>query len=316
MNAVSGRPDGAVGDSPLASIIIPHLNQPRALVTCLASLAKQDVGDGQIEIIVVDNGSRDPLNDVAAQFPAVRFLVEPQPGPGLARNCGIAAARGDIMLFIDADCRPHHRWIAAALAAFSGANPAQICGGDVQIDVRDPAHLTALEAYESIFAFRQSLYIARDGFSGTGNLAARRVVFDVVGPFGGIGIAEDRDWGQRAKAYGFETHYRPDMIVYHPARKSFDELTQKWRRHVAHDLAEQRQLSGWRLRWSARALLMLISIVPHVVKLLTSRRLSGLRNRLRGIAILVRIRLFRFREMLAQARGSANARGAGDWQRP
>ena len=315
MTAASVRGGSAGSENPRASIVIPHLNQPGALVTCLAALAQQDVGDGQIEIIVVDNGSREPLDDIAAQFPGVRFLAEAQPGPGLARNRGIAAARGDIMLFIDADCRPHAHWIASTLAAFAGTNPAQICGGDVQIDVRNPARLTALEAYESIFAFRQSLYIARDGFSGTGNLAARRKVFDVVGPFGGIGIAEDRDWGQRAKACGYETHYRPDMIVYHPARASFAELTQKWRRHVAHDLAQFRQKRNWRLRWVVLALLTLVSIAPHIVKILVSPRLSGLGNRLRAIGVLIRIRLFRFAEMYRQVTAIAGTQGAGDWRR-
>jgi cellulose synthase/poly-beta-1,6-N-acetylglucosamine synthase-like glycosyltransferase len=316
MTVALGWRDDAGGGNPLASIVIPHLNQHSVLVTCLAALAQQNVDVGLIEIIVVDNGSRAPLDDIAAQFPDVTFLAEPQPGPGIARNRGIAAARGEIMLFIDADCRPHNHWIATTLAVFAGPEPIQICGGDVQIDVRDPAALTALEAYESIFAFRQSLYIARDGFSGTGNLAARRAVFDVVGPFGGIGIAEDRDWGQRAQACGFKTHYRPDMIVYHPARNSFEELTQKWRRHVAHDLAQCRQKRRWRLRWAARALLTLVSIVPHSAKILLSPRLSGAGNRLRAVGVLIRIRAFRCGEMFRQATATASAQGAGDWQRP
>jgi GT2 family glycosyltransferase len=296
---------------PVATIIIPHLNQPDALIRCLGSLEAQTFSDGAVEIIVVDNGSRQPLDGLAQQFPKVRFLEEPQPGPGLARNCGVAAAHADLLLFIDADCRAHPDWIASALKALGECD---VIGGDVQIDYVDPAHLTALEAYESVFAYRQAQYVAREGFSGTGNLAMRRAIFDAVGPFGGIGIAEDRDWGQRAKALGHITHYVPEMIIYHPARKSFGELTEKWRRHVAHDLAKYRGEGGASFGWQLRAVAMIASIVPHSLTVMRSRRLAGFANRMRAIGVLAKIRWFRCAEMLRQARATGEGAASG-WNR-
>lgn len=297
-------------NAPIISIIIPHLNQPDALVRCLTSLEAQQFDRGEAEIIVVDNGSRAPLDQVAQQFPNVRFLEQAEPGPGLARNIGVAAASADMLLFIDADCRAHPRWIASAAAALGRA---EIIGGDVQIDRVDPARPTALEGYESVFAYRQARYIAREGFSGTGNLAMKRPIFDAVGPFGGIAIAEDRDWGQRARALGYVTHYVPEMIVYHPARKSFDELAEKWRRHIAHDLAKHRSSGGSTLGWRLRALAMIASIVPHSLAIMGSQRLAGLRNRLNAIGLLARIRWFRCAEMLRQARIGTS--GASKWNR-
>jgi glycosyltransferase involved in cell wall biosynthesis len=285
---------------PVATIIIPHLNQQDALIRCLQSLEVQDFAGGPVEIIVVDNGSRAPLDEVAARFPNVIFCTEPAPGPGLARNKGVGAAKSKRLLFIDADCRAHSAWISSAIAAISRDDSSGICGGDVQIDLIDPAHLTSLEAYESVFAYRQWLYISREGFSGTGNLAMQRAMYDAVGPFAGIGIAEDRDWGQRALALGYVTRYVPEMIVYHPARKNFDELTQKWRRHIAHDLAKHRDSGGSGFAWRLRALAMIASIVPHSLTVLRSARLSGFGNQMRGIAILARIRWFRCAEMLRQ----------------
>jgi glycosyltransferase involved in cell wall biosynthesis len=296
---------------PVVSIIIPHLNQPDALIRCLTSLERQDFDGGAVEIIVVDNGSRQPLGDVTRQFPNVRFLEQSAPGPGLARNVGVAAATADRLLFIDADCRAHPLWVRSAVAAL---NAAEIVGGDVQIDIVDPAGLTALESYESVFAYRQSLYIAREGFSGTGNLAMTRSIFDAVGQFGGIGIAEDRDWGQRARGLGHITRYVPEMIVYHPARKNFDELAEKWRRHVAHDLAKHRSSGGSALGWQLRAVAMIVSIVPHGFSLLRSPRLSGFGNRIRGIGLLARIRIFRCTEMLRQARATGEG-AASSWNR-
>jgi GT2 family glycosyltransferase len=299
---------------PAATIIIPHLNQPDALARCLQSLEAQDYADEPVEIIVIDNGSRMPLDGVAASFPNVVLLSETVPGPGLARNKGVGAAHSAILLFIDADCRAHPGWIRSAIAMLARSDSSGICGGDVQIDLIDKAHLTPLEAYESVFAYRQSLYITRDGFSGTGNLAMTRAIYDAVGPFGGIGIAEDRDWGQRARALGHDTRYCPEMIVYHPARKSLDELVAKWRRHVAHDLAKHLGEGGSTFGWRLRALAMIASIVPHSMTVLRSARLSGLNNQVRAIGVLARIRWFRCTEMLRQARATGGS-AANQWNR-
>jgi GT2 family glycosyltransferase len=299
---------------PVATIIIPHLNQQDALIRCLQSLAAQDFTDGSVEIIVVDNGSRTPLDLVSAQFPDVILLSEAAPGPGLARNKGVGAAKAERLFFIDADCRAHPGWIRNALAALTRNDSSGVCGGDVQIDLINPAQLTALEAYESIFAYRQSLYITREGFSGTGNLAMTRAIFDAVGPFGGIGIAEDRDWGQRARTLGHHTRYVPEMIVYHPARQSFGELAEKWRRHVAHDLAKHQSSGGSALGWRLRALAMIASIIPHGLTVLRSARLSGFGNRLSAIRMLAQIRWFRCAEMLRQTSASDNG-AASEWNR-
>jgi GT2 family glycosyltransferase len=298
---------------PVATIVIPHLNQSDALIRCLASLEAQNFDGGAIEIIVVDNGSREPLDAVKQRFPKVRFLEQSEPGPGLARNTGVAAANAEILLFIDADCRAHPDWIASAIKALTAPNAPAIIGGDVQIDIVDSARLTALEGYESVFGYRQSRYISREGFSGTGNLAMTGTIFDAVGPFGGIGIAEDRDWGQRAKKLGYRTYYVPEMVVYHPARKSFDELTEKWRRHIAHDLAKHLGEGGSAFGWRVRALAVIASIVPHSVTVLRSARLSGFGNRLSATGLLARIRWFRCTEMLRQA--SATGDGASAWNR-
>jgi GT2 family glycosyltransferase len=261
----------------------------------------------QFEIIVVDNGSKADVSGAIAHFEGVRLLREPAPGPGLARNRGVADARGEILAFVDADCRADPRWLSAALAGLEQGSG--VVGGDVRIDVAALPALTALEAYESVFAYRQQLYIARDGFSGTGNLAMRRGIFEAVGPFGGIGIAEDRDWGQRARKAGISVAYVPEMIVFHPARTTMAELRLKWQRHIAHDFAAHRSGGGSTSSWAIRSAAMIVSIVPHTFMLL-----SGIRNRLRGVGILASIRLYRAAEMLRQARAPHES-AAASWNR-
>lgn len=300
--------------APLVSVIIPHLNQPESLARCLASLAAQDWPAARREIIVVDNGSH-ALPDLASLgFPEARLLSEDLPGPGHARNRGIAHASGEMLMLIDADCRADPHWIAAAVAALRMPGGSGVVGGDVRIDVGNSARLTALEAYESVFAYRQQLYMSRDGYSGTGNLGLLRKVYDKVGPFGGIHIAEDIDWGQRARAAGFPARYVPDMIVYHPARTSMDELQRKWRRHIAHSRVDYCQHRHGDAGWILRAFMVLLSSLPHIGVMLISPRLSGLRNRMRGISVLIAIRAYRFAEMLRQRTGSATE-GSESWNR-
>ena len=94
----------------MISVIIPHLNQPDGLETCLRSLDAQTLDSALFEIIVVDNGSAMPPEEVVARHAGVRLLHEPRPGPGPARNTGAESANGDIFAFIDADCRADSDW--------------------------------------------------------------------------------------------------------------------------------------------------------------------------------------------------------------
>ena len=283
----------------MISVIIPHFNQPEYLARCLASLAGQAAGGHAVEIIVVDNGSRQVPRAVVAGFPGVQLAQEATPGPGPARNHGVTLSRGELLAFIDADCVAGPGWLATIAGRFDRDRDAMILGGDVRILHQDPAHPTAIEAYESEFAYRMEHYIKRQNFTGTGNLATRRAVFDAVGGFAGIGVAEDRDWGQRALAKGYRTLWEPLMRAFHPARGDFAELARKWDRHTAHDFETMLTRPLGRLRWIAKTLAMAASPLVQVPRVLASKRIrGGLRGRLMALAVLTRIRLYRARLMV------------------
>lgn len=286
----------APSQPPRVSVIIPHYNMPDALDRCVASVAGQAVAGG-IEIIVVDNGSTVGPEAVIAGYPGVRLLSERTPGPGPARNTGAAAATAEILAFIDADCRADAGWLEAAVGAVEAGGGREVVGGDVRIDFVDPGHLTPIEAYEAVFAYRQRLYIEKQGFSGTGNLAMHRDVFERVGPFAGIGLAEDRDWGRRATAAGIRIIYVPTMRIFHPARPDYASLQVKWQRHIAHDWATHRAAGRPDWRWCLKAAAMPASVLADGVGLLFSDRLSGLGNRWQGLGVLARLRLYRGGEM-------------------
>ena len=284
--------------SPRVSVIVPHLNQPDSLEACLSSLDAQSLERSVFEIIVVDNGSTSMPEAVVERHPGTHLLQERRPGPGLARNLGAEAASGELLCFIDADCIAHPDWLRRLLQAFSSAPADTILGGDVRIWRENDSRFTALEAYESVFAYRFKLYIERHGYSGTGNLAVRRADFYEVGPFGGIDVAEDVEWGARARAAGFAFRYIPQMIVYHPARRSIHELFVKWDRHIQHALNMSAGKSWWRVRWFARALAVLASPAVDIWRVLISDRIEGISARLKGSAVLVVLRAYRAWRML------------------
>jgi glycosyltransferase involved in cell wall biosynthesis len=298
---------------PDISIIIPHLNQHEALTQLLASLDAQDAGDVLFEIIVADNGSRAPLPAAITRRPGLHVVKEDARGPGPARNAGVAVARGAILAFTDCDCIADPGWVAAIARHFARPGAAPVIGGEVSIAPRG-ARLDAIEAYESIFGYRQHLYIERDRYAATCNLAMRRVAFDTVGGFGGLDLAEDRDWGLRAHAMGITHQFVPEVRIFTSARRSFAELARKWDRQVSHEYAFVRSPVVW-LRWVVRAAAVAASPLIDIPLVARSSRLTGARGRLLAFWVLVRIRLYRALRMLYIAVGGDRQALVESWRK-
>src|SRR5262249_49413936 len=157
------------------------------------------------------------------EFPQVRLEVETAPGPGPARNRGARCARAPIISFIDADCLADEEWISRIVQFFSQHPDVDFIGGNILVAKGNGRRTTAIEAYESVFSYRAKLYVERDRYAATGNMSVRSNVFRMVGPFGGIAISEDREWGQRAVARGLRLAFAPNIKVFTPACKTFAE---------------------------------------------------------------------------------------------
>jgi glycosyltransferase involved in cell wall biosynthesis len=116
------------------SVVVPLYNKARYIRRALDSIANQTFGD--FEVIVVNDGSTDGGEKVAASYPDDRFRVITQEnqGPGAARNAGIAQAKGELIAFLDADDEwlPHH--LKTAVSAFQEHDPklAVFCAGYIE----------------------------------------------------------------------------------------------------------------------------------------------------------------------------------------
>ena len=97
------------------SVVVPVKDGARYLAELLAAVFAQAPDAAELEVLVIDSGSRDGSPEIAKSI-GVTTLSEPEPGVGPARNRGIAAARGDIVAFTDADCEPTRGWLTALVA--------------------------------------------------------------------------------------------------------------------------------------------------------------------------------------------------------
>ncbi len=299
--------------TPTLTVIVPHLNSPEGLARCLEALAEQGGKAGRFSLIVVDNGSREMPEDVCAAHDFVKLVSETTPGPGPARNLGVRLSQSELLAFIDCDCIAQPGWIDAIKSHLSAHPETGAMGGDVRIAFVDPDRPTAIEAYEAIYGYRFKLYIEQHKYTGSGNMAVRRSIFDTVGGFGGIDIAEDRDWGHRATARGVRIDYVPDMRIATPARENFGQLARKWDRHISHDFEKVKTVLG-QLRWVARAVALAVSPLVEIPRVLQTERVAGGRSRWLAFRCLSRVRLYRAGIMLRMLFGKGYRASAETWR--
>ena len=276
------------------SIIIPHYNDFDHLVECLESLRRQDLARERFEVIVADNNSVGGTEAVQRLAPDVAVVPAPEQGAGLARNAGVAAARGTHFAFIDSDCIAHKDWLKEGLAALDRFD---YVGGQVIATIGELRHITPAEAFDAVFAFDFKKFIERDRFSGSGNLFVPRVVFERVGGFR-AGVSEDIDWCHRANAMGFRLGYAERAIVYHGAKREWWDLRKRWDRVTSEMFLLARERPGWRLRWICYAAVVAASPLAQWISVMRNPLLASLRAKVYGIVGLARIRAYRSYRMM------------------
>jgi glycosyltransferase involved in cell wall biosynthesis len=106
------------GRSRAVSVIVPTWNEAKYLPPLLTSLGNQT--EPPQEILVADSGSTDRTGEVAREAGAI-VLTGERKGPGEGRNRGAAAAQGDVLLFLDADCIVPPNLVEAVVAALDDA---------------------------------------------------------------------------------------------------------------------------------------------------------------------------------------------------
>ena len=146
--------------APVASVIVPSYNRPDTLMRCLESLARQSFPPERFEVIVIDDGSLQPLSAPATLAPGgtpVVFVRQTNTGPAGARNRGLAEARGEYVAFIDDDCQADARWLEILIAALRSRPGAAVGGTVVNALDRNPF----AEASQILVSFVRDYYRRR-----------------------------------------------------------------------------------------------------------------------------------------------------------
>ncbi len=281
---------------PFVSVIVPHLNDHLRLPLCLERLEAQTYPPDRFEVVVVDNGSAQPIDGIVAGFPHARAALQPDKGCGLARNAGMAASQGEIALFTDSDCRPESRWIEHMVAALEAG--ADLAGGEIRVFPKDCSAPNDAELFDMVFGFEQKRYVRNMGFPAGASIGVWRTVYDQVGAFLAGNLPEDKEWGRRAVAMGFRLAYVPEAVVWHPARQSWRELTAKMDRQIFHQWNHLKTQPGHRLRWLALILALSVPPVDKAWVLATTSRIHGAGQRWRALRVTLRLRVYRVHRML------------------
>lgn len=282
--------DAHLPGAPAVSVIIPHYQDLDRLDLCLTALTQQR-GVPDFEIVVADNMS--PVGEEAVRrliADRAKLTIATERGAGPARNAGVAAAAGATLAFTDCDCLPDPGWLDAGIAALAQHD---LVGGRMYVSVPKGRAMNGAEAFERLFAFDNRDYVRKKGFTVTANLFCSRTLFDAVGPFR-TGVSEDMEWCHRARANGYRLGYAEDAVVGHPPRADWGETIRKWRRINAETYGLYKERRWGRVRWAAHSWILLPSILAHAPRIMTSPLLSRPSERLGALAMLVRLRLWRW----------------------
>ena len=206
------------------SIVIPVLNDGAHLLRTLPAIAAEAATRNlPVEVIVVDNGSSDDTVEVAAKLGARVLLEHRNLGtPYSARNRGIEASSGDVVVLLDATCVPRPGWLAAGLSALGERGG--IIGGRVRFSF-EGERPTASEAYDAMVHVQMEEAITIHRRAMTANLFISRDVFARRGLFReGVRSGEDVRWTSDAARAGERLDYCHEAAVSKPARTRADLL--------------------------------------------------------------------------------------------
>ena len=220
---------------PEISVVIPTYNRLDTLKFVVPALLDQDLPLEQYEIVVGDSnstdGTREYLARVAEEFPNVRHVPGAYGGRAAARNAGIRAAQGDVILFNDSDIVPADDLLYRHLVRHRTRRKIAVVGWEVQ--VKSYEDYLSKRAHPEL---RGALHPSSRKKLGwlyflTGNASVRREDLLRVGcfdeSFTGYGH-EDLELGFRLQRAGVPIVYEPRAVNYHWQHIPWDEQQRKY----------------------------------------------------------------------------------------
>lgn len=233
--AIPGTTDPATARAPspapaapelLATVIIPVRDGGPMLQSAIEALAAQSLDRSRFEVLIADDGSSDgAAARLATEDGWVRVLRGPPVNSYAARNRAAGSARGAVLAFCDADCRPHPTWLEEGLRALEDAD---VVAGTIRlIPPERPTVWTLL----SIDMFLDQERAVGHGNAMTANLFVSRETFAALDGFDEtIPSGGDFDFARRCVESGRRLALAPRAVVNHPSTDRGRSLLSKtWR---------------------------------------------------------------------------------------
>jgi glycosyltransferase involved in cell wall biosynthesis len=233
--------------APVVSVILPVFNGETFLGEALDSVMRQSYRF--LDPIVVDDGSSDASAAIARARRGVRLISQPRAGVAAARNAGLAAARGALVAFLDAD----DRWAPDKLLVQVGHLRRHPSLGFVLGRMINFLEGAAAPPFE----LRANLFEPQPGYS-TGTMLARGEVFRRIGGFdAALAPSETMDWFARAVDAGVPHAIVPHVVLYrrlHGRNTSYDVAATQQRilRLLRASIERKRRAAGDRGRTESR----------------------------------------------------------------
>lgn len=220
-----------------ASVIVATRDRPDLLADLVASLAR--CAPMPRELVVVDDASTRPVDEVGLRSAlAIRVRVvrnERSVGPGAARNRGVHASRGEVLLFTDDDCVVDPAWAGRLVTALAeGAEELGGVGGRVLARDRD-----VVSRYYELHRILEprahdAAHPRRVPYLVTANCAIRRDAFMRAGGFDGripAAGGEDAALSMRMVRRGYHFEHVPEAVVHHRFRPSLRDFARTFYRY-------------------------------------------------------------------------------------
>ena len=213
------------------SIIIPTYNRPERLASCLKAIAFLDYPRDRFEVIVVDDGSQTPLDDVVAPLKdeiKIELLHQENAGPAAARNKGAEVAKGEFLAFTDDDCQPTPDWLNKLAEGFE-KNPEAMIGGKTINALDNNLFSTASQKLIDYLYDYYNPAKGKDAFFASNNIALPAANFKALKGFDvsfPLAAAEDRDFCDRWNSK-YSMLYIPEARVNHYHKLSLATFCQQ-----------------------------------------------------------------------------------------
>lgn len=209
---------------PFVTIIIPVYNRAAEIAACLESLSALRYPRSKLEIIVVDDASKDDTAAVVKGFGVRLITLRRNQGPAAARNAGTAMARGEIIAFIDSDCLADPGWLEDLIPYFQDPRLVLV-GGRVEGFFQE----SRMDRYEAVCS---ALDMGPRPIMGQGehspfyvptcNLLVRKEALNRQGGLDAdLRVGEDVDLCWKLMAAGHHLAYVPKGFVRHKHRNRF-----------------------------------------------------------------------------------------------